>query len=120
MGAGLELQRRVKLSRLYDLYGPLLTQRQRQVYELHDLEDLSLSEISQELDISRQAVSDQLQRGRERLEELEELLGLDQRLREMELRLEVLVRLDPGSDGGFRRLIQEILNLCQRGTADHV
>ena len=64
------LERRVYLSRLYDLYGPLLTERQRRVYEMHELDDLSLSEISEELEISRQGVSDQLQRVRDRLEEI--------------------------------------------------
>ena len=74
--SGIEaLERRVRLSRLYDLYAPLLTERQRRIYELHELEDLSLSEISEELSISRQGVSDQLARVRARLEEIEALLG---------------------------------------------
>lgn len=73
------LSRRVRLSRLYDLYAPLLTERQRRVYELHEYDDLSLSEISAELSISRQGVSDQLTRARERLEELEALLGAQSR-----------------------------------------
>jgi predicted DNA-binding protein YlxM (UPF0122 family) len=46
------------------------------VYELRELDDLSLSEISDELSISRQGVSDQLSRVRERLEEIESLLGM--------------------------------------------
>lgn len=71
------LERRVQLSRLYDLYGPLLTERQRRVYEMHELDDLSLSEIADELGISRQGVSDQLQRARDRLDEIETLLGFD-------------------------------------------
>ena len=70
------LERRIRISRLYDLYGPLLTERQRRVYEMHELDDLSLSEISSELSISRQGVSDQLSRVRERLEEIEKLLGV--------------------------------------------
>lgn len=69
------LERRVQFSRLYDLYGPLLTEKQRRIYEMHELDDLSLSEISEELSISRQGVSDQLTRVRARLEELEGLLG---------------------------------------------
>lgn len=79
MGENELLGRRVRLSRLYDLYGPLLTERQRRVYELHEHDDLSLSEISAELSISRQGVSDQLTRARERLEEIEALLGAQSR-----------------------------------------
>jgi len=78
------LERRVQLSRLYDLYGALLTERQRRVYEMHELDDLSLSEIAAELGISRQGVSDQLQRGRERLEEIETLLGHAESFRRIE------------------------------------
>lgn len=78
------LERRIQLSRLYDLYGLLLTERQRRVYEMHELDDLSLSEISDELQISRQAVSDQLQRARDRLEEIETLLGCGESFRRIE------------------------------------
>ncbi len=81
------LERRLELTRLYDLYGPVLTEKQRLVYEMHDLEDLSLFEIAQELDISRQGVSDQLRRARDRLEELESSLGFARRLDEMEGRI---------------------------------
>ncbi|WP_199674758.1 MULTISPECIES: sigma-70 family RNA polymerase sigma factor [unclassified Pyramidobacter] len=78
------LERRIQLSRLYDLYGPLLTERQRRVYEMHDLDDLSLSEIADDLGISRQGVSDQLQRARDRLDEIETLLGHAESFRRIE------------------------------------
>ncbi|MBQ9059824.1 MAG: DNA-binding protein, partial [Firmicutes bacterium] len=45
-----------KQSLLYDCYGQLLTQRQREVYELYTQENYSLSEIAAELGISRQGV----------------------------------------------------------------
>ncbi len=82
------IKRRVYLARLYDLYGALLTEKQRKAYEMHDLEDLSLSEISQELAITRQGISDQLQRARDRLEELERLLGFASRLDDLERRIQ--------------------------------
>ncbi|RKJ76617.1 DNA-binding protein [Pyramidobacter sp. CG50-2] len=78
------MERRIQLSRLYDLYGPLLTERQRRVYEMHDLDDLSLSEIADDLGISRQGVSDQLQRARDRLDEIETLLGHAESFRRIE------------------------------------
>lgn len=87
------LERRLELARLYDLYGPVLTEKQRRVYEMHDLEDLSLFEISQELDISRQGVSDQLRRARERLEDLERSLGLARRLDEFDGRIQRAIDL---------------------------
>lgn len=61
---------------LYDFYGELLTQKQKQVYELYHQNDWSLSEIAQELSISRQAVRDQLKRTEKILQEYEKKLQL--------------------------------------------
>ena len=47
---------------LYDYYGDLLTQRQRECFEMRYNQDLSLGEIGQELGISRQGVHDTLSR----------------------------------------------------------
>ena len=47
---------------LYDFYGALLTEHQRQVYEDVVLYDLSLSEIAEEQGISRQGVHDLVKR----------------------------------------------------------
>ena len=44
----------LQLTLLYDFYGELLTEKQKQVYELHYQNDLSLTEIGEELSISRQ------------------------------------------------------------------
>ena len=43
----------LQLTLLYDFYGELLTEKQKQVYELHYQNDLSLTEIGEELSISR-------------------------------------------------------------------
>ena len=61
---------------LYDFYGELLTERQQQVYESVVLEDYSLSEVAQELEISRQSVHDMIKRCNNTLEEYEEKLHL--------------------------------------------
>ncbi|WP_375330575.1 YlxM family DNA-binding protein [Alicyclobacillus fastidiosus] len=61
---------------LYDFYGALLTVRQRQIIEMYHLEDWSLSEIAESLEISRQAVHDQLRRAGEQLEQYESALQL--------------------------------------------
>ena len=47
---------------LFDYYGDLLTERQKICFDMHYNQDLSLSEIAQELSISRQAVHDTLTR----------------------------------------------------------
>ena len=67
---------------LYDFYGELLTVKQKRVFELYYLEDLSLSEIAQELEISRQAVRDLITRTEAILFGYEKKLGLADRFRE--------------------------------------
>lgn len=47
---------------LYDFYGELLTEHQRSVYEDVVLNDMSLTEVAESNDISRQAVSDLMKR----------------------------------------------------------
>ena len=47
---------------LLDFYGELLTDKQRECFDLHFNEDLSLSEIAEQLSISRQAVWDNIRR----------------------------------------------------------
>ncbi|MFB5191527.1 YlxM family DNA-binding protein [Alicyclobacillus fastidiosus] len=65
-----------RMGDLYDFYGALLTVRQRQIIEMYHLEDWSLSEIAESLEISRQAVHDQLRRAGEQLEQYESALQL--------------------------------------------
>ena len=69
----------VKQSLLYDFYGSLLTQRQREVYEAYFLENYSLAETAEGFGISRQAVYDLIKRCCRLLEEYEEKLGLVER-----------------------------------------
>ncbi|MDE5780935.1 MAG: YlxM family DNA-binding protein [Lachnospiraceae bacterium] len=47
---------------LYDFYGELLTEHQKQIYEDYVLNDLSLGEIAQAAGISRQGVHDLVKR----------------------------------------------------------
>ncbi|MCI6100458.1 MAG: YlxM family DNA-binding protein [Selenomonas sp.] len=64
------------LSGLFDLYGALLTQRQQDCLRLHLYEDFSLSEIGEELGISRQAVYDNIHRAEAAMKSYEAKLGL--------------------------------------------
>lgn len=64
---------------LYDYYGDLLTDRQRECFELRYNQDLSLGEIGQELGISRQGVYDNLSRTEALLKNMEQKTGCVQR-----------------------------------------
>ncbi|KDR94149.1 hypothetical protein SAMN02745945_00833 [Peptoclostridium litorale DSM 5388] len=72
----MDLNKLVELSILFDYYGELLTSKQRDVVSLYYDEDYSLSEISENLGISRQAVYDTLKRAEKILKGYEEKLGL--------------------------------------------
>lgn len=61
---------------LYDFYGELLTEHQKEIYEQFVLEDLSLSEIAEQAGISRQGVHDLVKRCQKTLEGYEEKLHL--------------------------------------------
>ena len=70
------MEKIVRQSLLYDFYGELLTERQQQVYESVVLEDYSLSEVAEDLGISRQGVHDMIKRCNKTLEEYEQKLHL--------------------------------------------
>lgn len=59
---GLVMEKIVEQGLLYDFYGELLTDHQRQVYESAVYHDMSLSEIAEDQGISRQGVHDLLKR----------------------------------------------------------
>ena len=70
------MEKVVEQTFLYDFYGELLTERQQQVYESVVLEDYSLSEVAEDLGISRQGVHDMIKRCNHTLEEYESRLHL--------------------------------------------
>ena len=61
---------------LFDFYGELLTEHQKEIYEQFVLEDLSLGEIAKEAGISRQGVHDLIRRCNQTLKGYEEKLHL--------------------------------------------
>ena len=60
---------------LLDVYGPLLTEKQRETLDFYYNEDLSLGEISEETGITRQGVMNCIKKCEQRLLELEDALG---------------------------------------------
>jgi len=77
----MELSQRVRTNLLFDFYGLLLTERQKEFVKLYFCDDLSLGEIAQRFRISRQAVYDTLKKARESLEEYEKKLSLARKLK---------------------------------------
>ncbi|MDR1801379.1 MAG: DNA-binding protein [Lachnospiraceae bacterium] len=66
-------------SLLFDFYGELLTDRQKEIFEKYISEDLSLSELSEEYGISRQGIHDLITRSNKTLLDYEAKLGIMER-----------------------------------------
>ena len=63
----------------YDIYGGLLTKKQKEIYCMYFFEDFSLAEIGQQFGISRQAVNFSIKQSQKSLAAYEEELGLIKR-----------------------------------------
>lgn len=85
-------------SLLYDFYGGLLKDNQLEIMNLYHEDNLSLSEIAEELGMTRQAVHYSLKKAEAALEKYEEVLGLIRRYEENEARY-----------GAARGLLTEVL-----------
>lgn len=83
----------VYYNELYDCYSSLLTDKQKIYFENYYFNNLSLSEIAENLDVSRNAVHKQLQITIEKLEEYEKKLGLNKKRQELE---KILLKIGDG------------------------
>ena len=100
---------------LYDYYGDLLTDRQKECFELRYNQDLSLGEIGEELGISRQGVFDNLSRTEALLRNMEEKTGCvrrDQRCRRAAKDVKQLaLQLAEYADPSVSKLAQQIISV---------
>ena len=79
-----------RMTMLYDFYGELLTERQREFFDLYYNEDLSLTEIAENSGISRQGVRDVIVRAEGVMQELEDKTGIVRRFEEQRAHLDAI------------------------------
>ena len=107
----------LQMTLLFDYYGELLTDRQRMCFDLRHNQDLSLAEIAQELNVSRQGVHDNLSRAEALLMNMEEKTGCvrrDQKCRNAAQAILTAARqLRNHSDTAVSRLAGEIIAAAQ-------
>lgn len=73
-----------RMAMLFDFYGDMLTDRQKEFYDLYYNEDLSLAEIAENYGITRQGVRDVIVRAEAILTELEDKTGIIRRFHKMQ------------------------------------
>ena len=78
------MQLRIYLINLYDIYGDLLTQKQKEYFEDYYFDNLSLSEISEQLNISRNAIHKQIKEAEEKLNHFESVLKIYEKNKKIE------------------------------------
>lgn len=93
---------------LLDVYGQLLTEKQRFAIDMYYNEDLSLAEIADEIDISRQGVRDSIKQGEKHLLEYEQQLGVVRRFQNISSQLDRLNNMLEGLSFEGREYIMEI------------
>jgi predicted DNA-binding protein YlxM (UPF0122 family) len=81
----------IEISVLLDFYGDMLTQKQREFLEDYYNNDLSLSEIAENVGITRQGVRDSIKRAETQLYKMEEMLGLVKRFEQVRAGLEEII-----------------------------
>ena len=85
------MEKNVKISILLDIYGKMLTEKQYSLLDDYYNNDLSLSEIAENEEITRQAVRDNLKKGENNLFEYEEKLGFMKKTIEQEESIESII-----------------------------
>lgn len=78
------MEKNVKIGILLDIYGSLLTDKQYKLLDDYYNKDLSLSEIAQNENITRQAVRDNLLKGENNLLEYDDKLDLLNKMKEID------------------------------------
>ena len=107
----------LEMTLLFDYYGELLTDRQRMCFDLYHNQDLSLSEIAQELQVSRQGVYDNLNRAEALLRNMEEKTGCVRRdlqnRKVVRTILSAAFQLEQSTDPQTKALAQSILEAAR-------
>lgn len=85
------MEKKVEISMLLQIYGKMLTDKQYELLNDYYNNDLSLSEIAENIGITRQAVRDNLKKGENKLFEYEEKLRIMEKTMEQEEKIAVIL-----------------------------
>ena len=109
------MEKNVKISILCDLYGKLLTDKQYELVNDYYNNDLSLSEIAENNEITRQAVRDIIKKGEKKLFEYEEKLQFMKRTLNQEKTIEhILSELSKIQKDSSDKQVEAILKTVRK------
>ena len=109
------MEEKVKISMLWQIYGKLLTEKQFEFIDDYYNNDLSLSEIAENNNITRQAVRDVIKKGESKLFEFEEKLLIMKKMQKQEKQIqEIIEELNKISATSSDKKIEKILNNVRR------
>ena len=105
------LEKKVEVSILCQIYGKLLTEKQFEFIDDYYNNDLSLSEIAENNNITRQAVRDVIKKGENKLFEFEEKLLIMKKMLKQEKQIQQIIEeLNKITDKSSDKKIEKILN----------
>jgi len=103
------LDKSIDLINLYDFYQDLLTDKQKAYFEQYYFDDFSITEISENYEVSRNAVHDQLKRTVQKIYDLEDKLHLQQTAK---VRTELLHTIqEKNTNKEVEKLLEELLKV---------
>lgn len=106
-----KIEKKVEVSILCQIYGKLLTEKQYEFINDYYNNDLSLSEIAENNNITRQAVRDVIKKGENKLFEFEEKLLIMKKMLKQEKQIqEIISELNKIKDNSSDKKIEKILN----------
>ena len=105
------MEKKVEVSMFCQIYGKLLTDKQYEFIDDYYNNDLSLSEIAENNNITRQAVRDVIKKGENKLFEYEEKLLIMKKMLKQEKQIqEIINELNKITDTSSDKKIEKILN----------
>ena len=106
------------MTMLFDFYGELLTEKQREYFDLYHNEDLSLSEIAEKAHISRHGVYDIIKRAERILIKTEQKTGIVKKWmdtkKSLDRILELAEQIEIKSNGQNAEITNELISIIKK------
>lgn len=105
------LEKTTRINALYDFYQDLLTPKQKNYMEMYYREDFSLGEIAEAVNVSRQAIFDNIKRTEQMLEEYENKLKLYDKFLKRQALMKELEEKIPSPNTEIAQLMKKLIEL---------